>query len=97
MHIPIIIILLPRLGCTCCWVGWMKFWCYSGKNFSPGGTPEEIVDEVTVPMPAPVMAATSRVYVVREVRPVTLYSSVLLGMVRATRDWFFPCASQDSR
>ncbi len=38
----------------------------------PGGTPDEMVEEVTVPTPASVIAATSSVYVVRDVRPVTL-------------------------
>lgn len=63
----------------------------------PGGTPDEMVEEVTVPTPASVIAATSRVYVVRDVKPVTLKSSVVLANVRATRDWFFPCTSQDTR
>lgn len=38
----------------------------------PGGTPDEMVEEITAPTPASVIAATSIVYVVRDVRPVTL-------------------------
>lgn len=42
--------------------------CYAG---SPGGTPEEMVEEESWPWPLEVMPATWIVYVVRAVRPVT--------------------------
>lgn len=39
----------------------------------PGGTPVEMLADVTTPRPAAVSAATCRVYVVVEVRPVSWY------------------------
>lgn len=48
-------------------------------GYWPGGTPEEIVEEDSRPWPLEVIPATSIVYVVRAVRPVTLYSRVTFG------------------
>lgn len=49
------------------------------RGHLPGGTPEEMVEADTWPWPLAVMAATSMVYVVSAVRPVTRYSRVTLG------------------
>lgn len=63
--------------------------------YQPGGTPEEMVEDVTHPLPFAVTAATSIVYVVRDDSPVILYSSVVLVSVRARRDSFLPYTSQE--
>lgn len=51
----------------------------------PGGTPVETVDEVTVPRPAAVSAATWMVYGVVEVRPLSWYCRVELDSRRSSR------------
>jgi len=68
----------------------------SMKFHWPGGTPEEMVEDVTHPLPFAVTAATSMVYVVRDDSPVILYSSVVLVSVRVSRDSFLPYTSQES-
>lgn len=70
------------LKCVCVWM------C------RPGGSPVEMVDEVAVPVPACVTAATCSVYVVSEVSPVTLYTSVELDRVCLTWVSFSPASSQ---
>lgn len=51
----------------------------------PGGTPVEMVEDVTTPCPAAVSAATWIVYLVVEFRPVSWYCRVELGKDRSTR------------
>lgn len=51
----------------------------------PGGTPVEMVEDVTTPCPAAVSAATCIVYTVVEVRPVSWYCRVELGKERSSR------------
>lgn len=52
---------------------------------APGGTPVEMVDDVTTPWPAAVTAATWIVYTVVEVRPVSWQRSVELDKERSSR------------
>jgi len=51
----------------------------------PGGTPVDMVEDVTTPLPAAVSAATCRVYTVVEVRPVSWYCRVELDKDRSSR------------
>lgn len=51
----------------------------------PGGTPVEMVEDVTTPRPAAVSAATCSVYMVVEVRPVSWYCRVELDSERSSR------------
>lgn len=51
----------------------------------PGGTPVEMVEEVTTPRPAAVRAATCNAYMVVVVRPVSWYCRVELDSERSSR------------